>query len=237
MSCFPRARQKAPARWQVWLNLPVAYKFQCKKGLGETGVFPSFLLSAGDAKHRCLNKMLIERLRHKKTEIVKKWFDTILESYPPDSINFFSRIEKRFGNPVGYTIHQEIESLCDMVLANGKGDDEQKAISLDNIIKIRTVQDFTASQAVKFIFLLKKIIREYRDPNDLSEQALTELLEVESRIDRLALEAFDTYMRCRDIISEIKVNESKRKISKLMERINSTPGFFKQAEDQHHDEK
>ena len=174
--------------------------------------------------------MLKNILKQNRSEIIQKWFDLIIKSYPADSTNFFKQTDNRFGNPVGYTISQGIESLYDILLDENNNDDKLYT-SLENIIKIRAVQDFSASQAVDFVFLLKKVIREYVDTDSSEKRVIGELLELESEIDKLALCSFDVYMKCREKIYEIRVNETKRKMFKLLEKINLTSDSTEQTKD------
>ncbi|MCL0091586.1 RsbRD N-terminal domain-containing protein, partial [Dehalococcoidales bacterium] len=122
----------------------------------------------------------------------------------------------RFANPVGYTISKEIEVLYEELIDGMNFD--KLSTSLDNIIKIRAVQDFSPSQAIAFIFLLKKAVKE-----ELADEIGGNWwLKFESRIDKLALLAFDIYMKCREKIYQIKVNKVKAeteralKLSKVM---------------------
>jgi hypothetical protein len=66
-------------------------------------------------------------------------------------------------------------------------------------VRIRAVQNFTPSQAIGFVFDLKGLIRAMA-PAD--RQASKEMVVIESRIDALALLAFDLYMSCREKIYE-----------------------------------
>ena len=174
--------------------------------------------------------MLKNILKQNRSEIIQKWFDLIIKSYPADSTNFFKQTDNRFGNPVGYTISQGIETLYDTLL-DDNNDEDKLYSSLENIIKIRAVQDFSASQAVDFVFLLKKVIREYVDTDSSEKRVIGELLELESEIDKLALCSFDVYMKCREKIYEIRVNETKRKMFKLLEKINLTSDSTEQTKD------
>jgi hypothetical protein len=79
---------------------------------------------------------------------------------------------------------------------------ERIAPALDALIRIRAVQDLTASQAVGFVFLLKPILRELAPVDD----------SLNDRIDRLALMAFDKYMQCREQLADIRVNEGQRRM-------------------------
>ena len=100
---------------------------------------------------------LDDLLNEKKKTILENWFHAILESYPPDSINFFKNKKDQFQNPVGHTISEGIASIFDGLL--GDFCREDIAAPLDRIVKIRSVQDFSPAQAVGFAFLLKDVIR------------------------------------------------------------------------------
>ena len=87
-------------------------------------------------------------------------------------------------------------------------------------MRIRAVQDFTPSQALSFIFPLKRIIREELCVEIAEKQLSDEMLSLESAIDNLALSAFDIYMKCREKIYDIKANEVKRSTFRLLQMAN-----------------
>lgn len=168
--------------------------------------------------------MVLEHLLpQKRAAILERWFQLILETYPAGTSRFLKQEKDRFTNPVGYTISQEIEALYDGLLQEMNSD--KLAVCLDNIIRIRAVQDFPPSQTITFIFLLKKAIREELASEITENRVFEELLKFESRIDKLVLLAFDIYMKCREKVFEIRVNEAKaerERVLKLLERINLT---------------
>ena len=96
--------------------------------------------------------MLKNILQDNRKEIIKKWFNAVIESYPKDSHRFFKQTKNRFGNPVGYIFSREIEKIFDLLIG-GLTDSESLDKSLDNIIRIKAVQEFNASEAVGFLFL------------------------------------------------------------------------------------
>jgi hypothetical protein len=164
-------------------------------------------------------------LLQKKASILERWFDLILETYPAGTSKALKREKDRFVNPVGHTISREITTLYDGLM-QGMSTDHLSS-SLNNIIKIRSVQDFPPSQAIGFIFLFKRAIREVLERWIQEKQVLGEWLEFQSRIDQLALLAFDIYMECREKICEIRVNEAKadREMAfRLLERMNVMKG-------------
>jgi hypothetical protein len=159
-------------------------------------------------------------LSQNQKSILKKWFDLVLDTYPADTAALMRKDKNQFTNPVGFTISREIESLF-KGLAQG-ANPEGFSDSLNSIIKVRSVQDFPPSEAVGFIFLLKKAIEETARGEIRNEAVQDEWLKLQSRIDDLALQAFDIYMDCREKVCEIRVNQAraeKEMAFKMMERM------------------
>jgi hypothetical protein len=164
-----------------------------------------------------------EHLETRGALVLEKWCRLVLDTYPADASSFFQREGDRFVNPVGYVISQEIKTIYDELLHGMNLD--KLASSLDEIIRIRAVQGFSPSQAAGFIFLLKQAAREELSGVIAGKPLSRELLDFESRIDRLALLAFDIYMKCREEISEIRVNEmtAQRNMAlEILARANTT---------------
>ena len=142
-------------------------------------------------------------LAPKKKAIIKKWIDHVLDSYgAPD---FFKKQKDRFANPIGATVSDGLQELYAILLEEREL--EGAARSLEQIIKIRAVQDLTPAQAVSFVYLLKSIVREELAKEKNLEEIQASLSEFEARIDKVALMAFDFYMNCRERLHQIRVNE------------------------------
>lgn len=157
-------------------------------------------------------------MSEKKAAIVKKWFDLIIDNYPADASNFLKKQKNRFSNPVGHTISQGIDGLFDEIL---HGIDSEKLFPfLNDIIKIKAVQDFSPSKAISFVFLLKQAIREEMGSEIKKKQMSDELRLFEEQIDELALLSFDIYMKCRERIYEIKADEARRMMFRLLQKAN-----------------
>lgn len=173
---------------------------------------------------------LRDALAARKNAIIQAWLARTLQTYPEHTRRFLSQERDPFRNPVGSTLKDALPVLFDAVL---EGMDTAQVIpALDSIVRIRAVQDFTPSQAVAFLFLLKQVVREalHRPPHPALSPAgggeekgegvalMGGLAVVEGRIDEMALLAFDLFMKCRERIYEIKANEAKRKIY-VLERM------------------
>jgi hypothetical protein len=149
--------------------------------------------------------LLEELLKEKRSTILKSWFRSILESYPADAAKKFGQVEDRFHNPVGSSISQAIEIIYDELLGDMDRDTLNK--SLDEIIRIRSVQDFHPSQAIAFPLLLKKVIRTSLYQEIVDRKLTEKLFEFESRIDQMSMLAFDIYMQCREKIFDLKLQQ------------------------------
>lgn len=159
---------------------------------------------------------LTAHLAQKKSAILGRWLNMIYESYPPETAIFLRKEKNRFDNPAGYRISEGLEGLYGALLQEMERD--QVLACLDEIIRIRALQNFTPSQALAFIFLLKIVIREELSGEIQKENLALELLDLESRIDGLALLGFDVYTKRREKIFEIKADEAKRRVSGLMRK-------------------
>ncbi|MBI4822971.1 MAG: RsbRD N-terminal domain-containing protein [Nitrospirae bacterium] len=154
----------------------------------------------------------------KRSEILGRWFDAILDTYPADTASFLKNQKDRFHNPVGYTIYEGIAGIFDEIIKEA-GDFDGASPFLDNIIRIRAIQDFAPSSAVSFVVLLKRIIRdELKAANGAFAVSSEELSLLDSKIDNLVLLSFDIYMGCRERLYEIKANEVKRNTFRLLQR-------------------
>ncbi len=179
---------------------------------------------------------LINILSEKKEIVLKKWFDKIAASYPVNAPSFLKNQKNQFANPVGYTIEETIEAVLDVLI--NEGTDKKAQEFLDRFVQVRAVQDFTPSRAVDFLFMLKQLMKdELKD--ELQEKGMyEEFLLMESRIDRMVLASFESYLKYREKIYELRVNEFKNMAFRLLERANLTfefkdddPAFEKDVSD------
>lgn len=160
--------------------------------------------------------MLINLLEQRKTAILKKWFALAVETYPSDTAKFLKSQKDPFANPVGRTIYRGLEALMDELLK--EIDYEKLVSSLDPIVRIRAVQDFSPSQAIGFIFFLKNVIREILHNEIVEKEMVNQLMLFESKIDEIVLIAFNLYVQCKEKVYELKANELKKRTLKAFER-------------------
>lgn len=166
-----------------------------------------------------------EQLELKGESILGKWAQLIIDTYPADTARFLNSEKDRFINPVGHIIFQETREIYDELVHDMNL--AKLMSSLSEIIKIRSIQEFTPAQAVGFIFLLKQAAREELDIGISGNCNYQELLDFEYRIDRLALIAFDVYVNCREKINEIRVSEvvaQREATLRILARTSATGG-------------
>jgi len=157
-------------------------------------------------------------LEQNRESILCRWFELIRGTYPRITSEFLAKQEDRFQNPVGHAIREGIGPIYDQVVS--VMDDQELLRALDRIIRIRSVQEFTPSEAVGFVFQLKTVVREVMGGQLRELDEWDGLVELESRIDRVALLAFEKYTECREKLHEVRNKEIKSRTMKLLERVN-----------------
>ena len=162
-----------------------------------------------------LNNFLSEQ----RSTIIKQWFNHVVETYAPETSRLLQKESNQFANPVGHTILHGIQAVYDEFLHGMDG--EKLSPHLDRIIRIRAVQDFSPAQAISFVFFLKQIVRDALQ-NHIHENRIpsSEVVVFESKVDQLALLAFNVYMQCRERLYEVRLNEFKMRTFRLLQRAN-----------------
>jgi hypothetical protein len=168
--------------------------------------------------------VLKDLLEQHKPVILKKWIDVLVNSYHADASQFIKTSKNPFANPVGDTISHVLDSVLDALVHRRETDTIES--SLDLLLRIRAVQDFTPSQSVSFIFSLKDIVRGILKKQIPTEKMDMDLYDFDSRVDQLGLVAFDIYMKCREKIYDVKANEEKNRTFRAFDRA----GLLKQAD-------
>jgi hypothetical protein len=142
--------------------------------------------------------------------VLASWRARIFRSFPEQTARFLERETDPFRNPIGERIRLSSEQLLDGVLRGCAPGDLHGAA--DGLVRVRAVQGGRPSAALECVFLLKCAMR----------QAIGErrAAAFDTRIDALALVAFDAFIRCREEIHEIRVRESQRRVALLMRRFS-----------------
>ncbi len=157
-------------------------------------------------------------LQENKDAIVQRWLEDALATYPEDSSVALRRQKDPFANPVGHSLRVGTRGIFEALLDEMDG--EKIHQYLHEIIKVRAVQQLPASQAVRFVFHLKEAIRAVLGDAVREPQFSSGLAKLEGQIDGIALTAFDVYVQCREQVCELRVNEVKRQVSWIVDKMN-----------------
>jgi len=151
-----------------------------------------------------------------RAEALERWRGLVFDSYPEEAVRFFRKEKDGFKNPVGQSLHRATEAIFDGALLGRDAEGVPEA--LEAIVRIRAVQEFSPSEAIAFVFLLKHAVREVLEGVSADGPPAGALSGLESRVDSLALAAFETYTRCREELFEIRLRSSQRRVAVLLER-------------------
>ncbi|MCL4504263.1 MAG: RsbRD N-terminal domain-containing protein [Deltaproteobacteria bacterium] len=154
---------------------------------------------------------LLSLLAERKASLTDRWLQRLFESYPPETIVFLKKEKDRFDNPVRHQTAEGLNRIVD-ALVQEMGRDQIMA-ALDEVIRVRALQNFSPSQALAFIFLLKNVIREEVAEDLKDGQFSQELQELDATIDGIVLLGFEVYMQRREKLYEIRVTEVKQRVS------------------------
>lgn len=146
-----------------------------------------------------------EALTSKKQEILSVWIERTLDSYIAPG--FFKSAKDPFANPVGSNITAGLTALFDLLVA--KADLQACAKPLDQVVRIRAVQEFTPAQAVAPFLELKWVVKQVLSGDKATRPLLGKLDALDCDIDRMALTAFNIYSECREQLYRNRIRELK----------------------------
>jgi hypothetical protein len=161
---------------------------------------------------------LRDLLQERKDTIVERWVhDALAAAYPGGGATAFGREQDRFANPVGHSLRVGTRAIFDAILEDADG--ATVRCSLDEIVRIRAVQQLSATDAIGFLFHLKALVRAELGAAADDQPLAGELAELERRIDRIVLAAFELYVAYRERVCELRINELKRSIPWMVGKV------------------
>jgi len=146
---------------------------------------------------------LAEGFRNHREKIVNKWVDYTLSTY--SSSGFFIKESDKFANPVGGNIREALGKL--FVLISKGADSKECVVPLEQIMSIRSVQEFSPSQAVAPLNAVKHIVRDVFAADKERKHLVDELYDFEFAVDLAVLAAFDIYMQYRERLYRVRIEE------------------------------
>lgn len=158
--------------------------------------------------------MLQNLLIQNRDSILQEWIDQTINTYGPEMVRFLKKEKNQFSNPVRNTIITSLEKIFDSIFTGDSIDDYK---GLEEIIRIRAVQDFSPSDALSFIFDFKKIIRTEFLKIEQKSETIDEFYKIDQHFDALYRQAFDIYNQCRRKIQDIKMAEIKSRSERAFE--------------------
>ena len=162
--------------------------------------------------------MIGDLLRERTDTIVERWVEAVLSSYPSDAAALFQKQQDPFSNPIGESVRKGTRGILRAIL-NGM-DLEALRSHLDEIVRVRAVQEMSPSQALSFVFSLRPIIREVIPELETDPGLRQARRELEEKIDTVALTAFQVYAERREEVSQLRINEVKRQVAWVFEKMN-----------------
>ncbi|MBS0614036.1 MAG: RsbRD N-terminal domain-containing protein [Proteobacteria bacterium] len=147
-----------------------------------------------------------------ESAILGRWLAVALTVYGEGVAALALHEADPFRNPVGVSLRTELGVLVRELL----GGMDQVAIdaACTELMAVRAVQDLSVPQALDFIFELRAIVRAEL-PGVAPEP-------MDARIDRLAMAGFVAYLRRREQMSELRLNERLRGLGPLPYRLRNT---------------
>jgi hypothetical protein len=157
-------------------------------------------------------------LKKHRDSIVALWREATLDTYPTDATNFLKKSKDPFHNPVGKRINEGLAQAFD-VLAD-QGETVKVTPFIDDVIRMRAVQDFSPSQAIGFLFLLKGIILEQLKKDAAKIEDSADWRELDAKIDGMALLGMDIYNTCKEKIYSMRVHEVRNQCYNALKKSN-----------------
>jgi hypothetical protein len=160
-----------------------------------------------------LREILVERAE----ALCERWVAAILAEYGAGTAIRWGRERDPFANPVGHALRAAVPRLYQAATGAG-APGEGAASALEDILRIRSVQEMAPSSAVRFVYRLRDVIRAELAEELAAGDHHQGLAELDARLEQLALLAFDVYVRQRETIFRLRQEELKRSVASLLRR-------------------
>lgn len=156
----------------------------------------------------------LEIFRKYKKTVVDGWAQAVFATYPLDTTGFSRIGNDPFTNPAAHMTRQAAAALFD-ALAGEETDQDTVRKAVERFVRLRAVQKFGPAEGLAVFYLLKPLLRQSILPEMEKAGLLGEYLEAESRLDTLALMAFDIYVQAREALAEARIREIRSQHAQL----------------------
>ncbi|MDR2162298.1 MAG: RsbRD N-terminal domain-containing protein [Desulfovibrio sp.] len=149
----------------------------------------------------------------RREEIARRWLERLYAAYPPKAAAFIASLADPFANPVGDRARRMAGAFVRVLASPRPGPEEREALAeaLEDWMRLRAVQTPSPEEAVEAFFAMKAVLREFVPSCGEGGPAAGDLREAETRVDRVILEAFGSYVRCRETLLAIRAEEAGRR--------------------------
>jgi hypothetical protein len=197
------------ARWPVTTVVcphPRPLSHSCRSGTRARGEAGAPVDSTGT---------LTARLQQRQAAIAERWLAAALADYPADTAAKFGAEQDPFANPVGHALRAGTHAAVEALLSGRPP--REVAAHLTDVVRIRAVQEFEPSAALRFILLLKDALRAEAGTDDRHAMHKSDQWAALDRsVEQLLLHAFDIYVAARAQMMQLRVNEMRRSVAQLL---------------------
>ena len=151
-----------------------------------------------------MNKECVGFVRENKAAIIDRWHQVVLAYFPGKMHN---------NTPLAGALLD----ILGEVLDSFSGSEGARSDALSKITRVLAVQDLPPSKAMSLFFDLKAILR--ATASGKLQQKQWDAMQTD--MEHLTLEAFDSYMAHREKIYQLKVEESKRQTFMMSRRTRA----------------
>jgi hypothetical protein len=162
---------------------------------------------------------LRDLLAQRRPALCGRWLDAVLGEYGPVTAARWRTERDPFANPIGHALSTGLPELVAAV-ASERGPDDRALSALQEIVRIRSVQDLSPSRAVGFVYLLRRAVREELAAELSGGAHAADLEALDAQIEQLALLAFDAYVALREEMFRLRQEELKRSVASILRRWN-----------------
>lgn len=155
--------------------------------------------------------------REHRDTLIAEWTEAMLGTYPFETVGFLRSRKDQFSNPVGHITSAAAEAMYDAI-AGEDVDLNVITTALEDLVKVRAIQQFSPEQALGVLCIVKPLLRKKLMPQVREHGLFDAWLDAESRIDSLLLMGFGFHAACREKLHMMKVDEYKNRYAQVIRR-------------------
>jgi len=159
--------------------------------------------------------VLREILHGKEEAIARRWITLVAERYPRETTAFLEGERDPFANPVGRMLRDAAGPLVRALVDDPREGELPEGLA--ELLRLRSVQDISAAEAVGIVPLLRTAVMEVAGAG-IEAGGPGVLEELGRRIERLMLASFEAFVMARERLYEVRMAERERHSASLLRR-------------------